>query len=449
MASHSTPPTTASDAGSRDAARPGVGPLAAVGLAVAVGVFARWAPTNDLLGWASAVIGAAVVGVIAWRRPQVRGPLLVAFALRLAAVLVHQYAFPLPGSDADARVFENYAWEWGRNGLGSALDQFVGGAYMYSWLLSLFYAALGRSPFLAQMLNVVFGTLVVLNVFTLTRLLSTDAIARRAAWVSAVFPTLVLYSALTLRETAVTYPLSLGVIFLARWRQTQRPWLVVAGLAALLVSIAFHPGMFGVVVGGAVTILGAFVGAVARRDARTAARSGAALAAMAVGMLGVAAAGVGSVDYAARLSLRETRFQQEVASVDRAAYLQNVRTNSPADVVWQAPIRIVFFLYAPFPWWLRAAQDLLGILDSALYVWLSWRVLRHLSAVRHDPAAGMLLTLYLTAVLFFAMAVSNYGTAIRHRAKAAPMLIAVALAAPHLRRERRRLAAAPAALVAA
>lgn len=411
-----------------------------VALALAIGAFARWAPLNDVLGWTSAAIGTAVIGTIAWRRPAVRGALLVAFALRLGAVLVHQYAFDLPGSEADARIFEREAWDWGRNGLRAAMDHFVGGAYLYSWIIALFYGALGRSPFLAQVLNVVFGTLVVLNVFTLTRMLADERTARRAAWITAVFPTLVLYSALTMREIAVTYPFSLAAIFLARWRLTNRPIFVVVGLAALFVSITFHPGMFGVIVGGMLYIVFTFARAVGRGDLRASVRTGIALGAMVAGGAVAAASGIGNVDYATRLSLREARLQQEVAAVDRAAYLQGLTTNSPADLVWQAPIRTFFFLYTPFPWWIGAAQDLLGILDAMLYVWLSWCVLRALPAIRRHAAAGMLLLLSLTAVLFFAMAVSNYGTAIRHRAKVAPVLIAIALAAPILRRERQRLA---------
>src|SRR5690242_16748439 len=72
----------------------------------AIGAFATLAPINDVLGWTATLVAAMVIGLVAWRQPTLRVPLLIGFALRVSAVLVHQYVMPLPGSDADARTYD-------------------------------------------------------------------------------------------------------------------------------------------------------------------------------------------------------------------------------------------------------------------------------------------------------------------------------------------------------
>jgi 4-amino-4-deoxy-L-arabinose transferase-like glycosyltransferase len=407
--------------------------------AAAIGAFASLAPLEDVLGWSSLLVAASIIGLVAWRHPAARAPLLVGFVARTAVVLIQSYVMQLPGSDADAIRFEFFGWAWSQGSLSEVMQRFTSGAYLYSWIIAVLYWIGGRSAFMAEMLNVLFGTLIIVNVFKLATLLRDERAGRSAAWVAALFPTMVLFSGLTMREVAVTYPLTLGVLYIARWRHTHRPIWVLAAMIAFGVAVAFHIAVIGVIAMALLGVGTAWLLSLMRGHVVAALRALAGLAvAAAVGAV-IITNGWGGYDYIKRVSIEEVRFQQQVAAVDRAAYLQGFQTMSPVDLLWQAPIRAVYLLFTPFPWWVRTPVDLLGLLDAVLFAWLLWKTLSGIRWIWRDDATRTVLMLFLASVFVFAIVVSNYGTAIRHRGKAAPLLIPLAFAATQGRRRVRAL----------
>ena len=117
---------------------------------------------------------------------------------------------------------------------------------------------------------------------------------------------------------------------------------------------------------------------------------------------------------------------QEVAARDRAVYLQGMKMYTMFDVFWQTPIRVIYFLFTPFPWMIKQFIDLFGLVDALLYVWLVvclWKLRRFVFQNSNAKVLGLFI---LAGITVFAIATSNYGTALRHRAKFAPLLIALA-----------------------
>ena len=419
-------------------------PAAAAAL---IALFVVLAPIADVLGITSLVLSAAVVGVVAWRNPAARAPLLVAFAARAGASMLHAFVTPLPGSGMDAVGFERIGWEWSSSTWSELSQRFTSGFLLYSWIIAFLYWLTDRSPLMIQAVNVLFGTLVVFNVFRLSVLLWGEAVARRATWVAALFPTMVLYSALTMREIAVVYPLTLGAICLVRWRQSNNPLWALAAVVSFVCGISFHTVMVGAIAYTGVAVAARWVGSVVRGKLGSAIPVGIALVGVAAVGGFALATGIGSrINYFDLLESTEAIAGQQGGGVlDRTDYLRGMVMTSFTDLVWQLPIRTVFFLFMPFPWLVRAAVDLVGLVDAALYVWLSvclWRSLRRVWAA---PAARDVMLLWLSCMLVFALVVSNYGTAIRHRGKTAPLLIAAAAPALRGRRSAPVRAGSPAA----
>mgnify|MGYP001455787764 CR=1 FL=1 len=97
------------------------------------------------------------------------------------------------------------------------------------------------------------------------------------------------------------------------------------------------------------------------------------------------------------------------------------------DVVVKGPIRVLYFLFAPFPWMIRDVVDLLGLIDSCLYAYfimIMWRM-RH--TIKQDFPTLSLAIALIAIVFVFGLAVGNYGTAIRHRAKIVVIPIVLAM----------------------
>jgi hypothetical protein len=409
---------------------PALAPAAAALAAVAVAALVVMLPLADVLGIAAMGTALAVVFTVAWRVPAVRMPLLVAFALRTLASLVQAYVMELPGAGLDAVSFERIGYDWSRDGVGSLLNTFGTGALLYSWIIAVLYALFDRSTVMIQTVNVLFGTLIVYNCFLMARFCWGERVAVKAAWTAALFPTMILFSAITLREIAVGYPLTLGAYFFARWRQDDRPADIGAAILCFGMANAFHTAVIGVMGYTVFAVVARTFGSLARGDLRSSGRTLVGMAVVGVVVVGVVAYGVGSANplwyLDAFSSPEQLRGQQMGGGLDRTDYLRGMVTNNLSDLVWQTPIRLTFFLFMPFPWLVRAVVDIVGLVDSLLYMSLAfsmWRARKLVWASR--PASGIT-GLLVSTLIVFGLVVSNYGTAIRHRAKIAPLFAAVA-----------------------
>ena len=65
---------------------------------------------------------------------------------------------------------------------------------------SLFYTLLDRSPMMAKMFSVGFGTITVFLIYRLAFIIWGSRSALKAAWFATFFPTLILYSAMIIPQ---------------------------------------------------------------------------------------------------------------------------------------------------------------------------------------------------------------------------------------------------------
>lgn len=110
---------------------------------------------------------------------------------------------------------------------------------------------------MAQSLSVLAGVGCVFLVWKIARDLWGDRAGIKAAWVAALFPTLVLYSALTMREPFTAFFFLVGLLGVVRWARCGGAWPVVLGLFGLIMSGFYHGGMF--------LAVAAFLGLIAAR----------------------------------------------------------------------------------------------------------------------------------------------------------------------------------------
>jgi 4-amino-4-deoxy-L-arabinose transferase-like glycosyltransferase len=80
-------------------------------------------------------------------------------------------------------------------------------------------------------------------------------------------------------------------------------------------------------------------------------------------------------------------------------------------------MRIVYFTFSPFPWDLRSPRQVLGLLASAMYFFLAWRLYKGWHLVRRREECLALMFMAGALIFVFAIGVTNFGTAIRHRTK--------------------------------
>lgn len=103
-------------------------------------------------------------------------------------------------------------------------------------------------------------------------------------------------------------------------------------------------------------------------------------------------------------------------SAGGAAYLESMHYESWFDVILAAPIRAIYFQFAPFPLHVDSVFDLLAALSLPLLIVLVTTSFLSLRAAETDPVVEIsLLIFYFGGILGYGLIDSNFGTTIRHR----------------------------------
>jgi len=385
---------------------------------------------SSILGFIFLAFGGMVILKVAQKYPQLKTALIVAFIIRAFFALVHYYVVPLPDSQGDAVSFEHIAADWARSGFFEVVRRFQTGFRLYPWVIAIFYSLFGRSHLMAQAINVFLGSLIVYNVFHITSFVWGEKYALSAAWGTALFPTLVLYSAITMREVMIVFSLTLGTLYFVRWLKKD---FVSDFLRAILiygVSVFFHTGMlpavFVITLAGLRRMLDAF--ALARTKALIRRSFLVCFVLLLIFFILTTGWGLEKVGRFLRLGdpVEALAIQQKIAARSRAAYLQGLQPHNLLDLFLQIPIRIVYFLFMPFPWLVNTTADLLGLVIALFNFVLSFFVLKSLLVLWEKKEGRWVFWALFALLIVFALSTSNYGTAIRHSAKLVPLVFVVA-----------------------
>ena len=169
-------------------------------------VFLKLKIMADLLGFASITVVAFITLIVATKWPDISRILLVAFSVRVILMLLGYYIFTLPDSTYDALGFEWGAWNFAKDGFFNVMDKYPGpNSAFYRWMIAIPYSLFGRSLLMAQSLSLLFGLGAVFLGWLLAKKLWDNHTAKKVGWILALFPSLVLYSVLTLREIYVCF----------------------------------------------------------------------------------------------------------------------------------------------------------------------------------------------------------------------------------------------------
>ena len=76
--------------------------------------------------------------------------------------------------------------------------------------------------------------------------------------------------------------------------------------------------------------------------------------------------------------------RHEIQARDRAAYLTNLNISSYADLIYAVPLKTMYFLFAPFPWNVKAPIDFIGMADGLFYLCLVLSALYGFKEIRRQ-----------------------------------------------------------------
>ncbi len=389
---------------------------------------------SDLVGWSCLVVVLASVTFLSVRHPRMFLILAIAFLVRTIAALFHFYVMPLPDGTGDANKFDLWAFAYSADGWKETFKWYPGArSHFYPWLMSLVYLVTGRSFLLLQAISVFVGVLSVYATWLLGSEVWNDRAGRRAAWVMALFPTVVMYSALPLREAYLTCILMFGLVWVARWSREGKVRQAIWAMLLFGVGTFFHGAIFLVAFAFLVVIAWKMfsqgMSSFLQGRLRLTALIG--LIVIVGGLLYWGLSGA-YVDKLGRLT--DIFDFQRWVSYSQAKYYADGRTGNAVypgwtapetvgDLVWAIPVKVIYLLFSPFPWDMKTPAHFIGVIDGLLYLGLIIIITRNIKTIWLNPAARTVLLVILPFIVAYGIGTSNFGTSIRHRAKFVGVLI--------------------------
>jgi hypothetical protein len=383
----------------------------------------RREPDRDARGWLTKLI-------------------MVALLLRLAAVFVVYYVAPSPYFFAlDMLNFERegelLSLHW--QGLGPAPILQSSRQIAYPYINAFFHYLLGASTMGTAVLNVFAGTWTAVLTFLLGREMLNERVGKVAAVLVAVYPSLILWSVLNIRDALTSLIVAFIVLVAVRSpRRRIRSLIVLAG--ALVVLSTFRDYM------GILLLAGIGMGWVAsvRRGRVGTTMVVGTLLTLVVVLLAVRF-GMFSVevieDPLASAAQLRTGLQQGAGSVFGAG----ADTGTVGGALRFLPLGLAFFLFAPFPWAIASSLQLVTLPEVFLWYALIPFTVMGLKAVMGSKSRQSLVVIGVLMVILvtYALVEGNFGTAYRHRAQVMPLFFLFTAAGAvqyRIRREARRTA---------
>jgi len=388
-------------------------------------------PDLFALYFLGSILVAVMVSIYFVADIRLKNILFMALCLRFMLALLQTYtAIDLPGAGADSIMFERLGWENAQAWLSGEPGIETAGAYYYSAIIGAFYYIFGRVPLLIQSLNIIVGLLVAYLTYLLGLLLTDRRrVATVAALGAAVFPTLNLLSVVILREIFLILFALLSFYFFVKWLRFSGYRHVLGSFWAIVAMALFHGAML--LVSWVQIICFSFFSPKEQKF-KFFNYQFMIIIVFVLLLFFILSADIITYrvpsDFTSLISVETFQKLVEDRLVGRTQYLDGFVPESHFDVVWHTPVRIIFFMFAPFPWMIETVSDLFGFVEVLIYMALLYFSIIGVKQLinTHRVAVISMLLIVITIVFMFSWGTVNYGTAWRHRAKTAPFLIVMA-----------------------
>jgi 4-amino-4-deoxy-L-arabinose transferase-like glycosyltransferase len=314
----------------------------------------------------------------------------------------------------------------------SGIDQNTG----YFYVTAAVYWLLGPWPSAPSYLNALLGSVTVFLVYLLARDLFHRVVARRAALLTAVIPSMVLWSSIAIKDAPVTFLIVLCLVSCVHLKRKFTAWAFVGTVVPIIAILPMRFYMIyflGMAIAGSFLFTrgGRFISAVPKQVLVI---GGAVVLLMLVGLGGRAAQGA---DY---LSLEQvSHFRRGMASTASSGFAENVDISTPTGALTFLPVGLSVLLLAPFPWQFTSLRASFAAPEMVIWWLLIPSLIRGtIFTARHRFADASPIFLFaLTLTLAYSLTHGNVGSGFRQRAQIFVFFFIFAAAGQYVQRCRR------------
>ena len=289
------------------------------------------------------------------------------------------------------------------------LSNYTGGTNeMWPFLLSPFWLLPGPSQLYATVFLIIISTIAVYNVYVIAQYYHSHTAGVFAILPIALMPNYVVVHASLLRDGVVLFCLIAAVRYLAI---PDRPMIRRVAYSGLLLAFSIDLRDYNLfVITPTVGVLVIFY--LYSNDGKER------VASILTMLLSIVA-----ILYSK--SIREF-IEAEAISVagrrsygarGRTAYLPEPIPESLLEVLQLSPVTTIYFLYTPFPWMIEHVFDLVGFIESTIYLFYTILMLygvRYMLQKNHWVTLGIILG-FILGIVMWGLGSANVGQAARHR----------------------------------
>lgn len=350
--------------------------------------------------------------------------LYVALYVRLITIFLGNYLFILPESTGDAILFEQNAWLLAQDGFFGVFAKFPyhESSYYISWILAFIYSLTGKSTIIGQSLSLFFGMGSVLLGMLISNKIWSKKISIRVGWIIALYPTLILYSSLILREAYIWFFLLVAIYGIICWSKDRTIKSIIITLIGFGGATFYHGGM---IIGGLV-FLGILLFTILIETIQRLGylkipiRSIIAL----ILTLFVINFTISNNNSIPKIGKLKKLFDPELAinemsrrNIRNAAFPEWTVPKTTTELIYKAPIRLIYFMFSPFIWDIKKPSHLIGYFDGLIYLIFFILFFKNFKSIWGNQNLRAIIIILLVYFVLFGLSTGNFGTGIRHRTK--------------------------------
>jgi len=305
----------------------------------------------------------------------------------------------------------------------------------YLYIVGALYFPLGEMPLLPKLLNAWIGSLAVLELFRVTRLIGgSETAALRAAKFMAYFPSMILWSSLMIRDVWVQWLLVRLAREMAELKGRLIPSRIFSALFLIWALTQFRSYLLYAAVGP--FVLSFIVGRT--RDLARNLMLGSALALALVYFGGQAEGGIAKVQTLDLVELQRLRSWSSSAVAADSGFAADADVSTVGGALSLLPIGLTYFFFAPFPWQIGSIRQSLAIPEVLYFYTLVPGIVAGILILLRKRLADSIGVLLVTMTVTFGYAIGqgNVGTLYRHKAQVIGFYYAYAAIGMEERRRR-------------
>ena len=388
-----------------------------------------------IVGFQGVCLAIIVAYILALRYPGLKLIIWIALIIRMLTALFNEFILKLPDTNADAGRFEAKTWFYSQMPVVEFINSFNSDskAYTFTWFLSFFYRVLGRSPLLLESINIITSLFCIILVYKISILISNNiSKSIQSALLFTVFPSIILYNVIILREIYIVFFLLNGSYFIIKWINTKNLKFAIYSLLNFIPLYYLHGGLM---VGALVFLVLLLLRSI--KDSINLFKNNRLLIPQ---VILICSFFFGLFFFFGNLSklylpylgnisnifiLSSLVFQAEVTNIGGSVYPEWLIPDSfPSFFLLIFP-RLIYFLFSPFIWDIRAINHLLGLVDGIMIAILFYFTIKGLLLKKLNNFVSILLIILIPLLITYSWGVGNFGTALRHRSKFIPIFIAI------------------------